>query len=108
MVLKSVSWLEVKFVFSKKFGTVISKLHKKRTVMTMATEDDKTLDEYSIQFFRTAGEAGYHREDLTLGDIFLLSLLDEWQLSILTVLLSHIHQKGWTPTKLFNCCSKFT
>lgn len=75
VVLKSASWLDVKFVFAKKFGTVISKLHKKRgTVMTMAIEDDDTLDEYSIQFFRTA-EAGYHRKDLTLGDVFLFTLV---------------------------------
>jgi hypothetical protein len=96
VVLKATSWLDVKSVFAKKFGTVISKLHKKRAVMTMAIEDDETLDEYSIRFSRTAGEAGYHREDLTLGDIFLLSLPDEWQLNISTVLLSRTHQQGWT------------
>lgn len=100
VVLKCVSWLEVKSVFAKKFGTVISKLHKKRAVMTMAIEDDETLDEYSIRFFRTAGEAGYHREDSTLGDIFLLSLPDEWQLNISTVLLSRTHQQGWTPSEI--------
>lgn len=62
MVLKSIFWLNVKTVSPKKFGVVISKLHKKRrVVMAMTIKDDKTLDKYSIHFFRTAGEAGYHR-----------------------------------------------
>ncbi|KAG2214817.1 hypothetical protein INT46_006609 [Mucor plumbeus] len=94
------SWENVKSVFAKKFGTVISKLHKKKAVMTMTIEDQKTLDEYSIRFFRTAGEAGYNRDDLTLGDVFLLSLPDEWQLNISTVLLSRTHQHTWTPTEI--------
>jgi hypothetical protein len=61
MALKSIFWLNVKAVSPKKFGVVISKLHKKRAVMAKTTKDNKTLDGYSIQFFRIAGEAGYHR-----------------------------------------------
>lgn len=101
VVLKASTWENVKSVFVKTFGTVISKLYKKRAVMTMNIENQETLDEYSIRFFfRTAGEAGYSWDDLTLDDIFLLSLPDEWQLNISTVLLSRTHQHAWTPSEI--------
>lgn len=68
----------------------------------MNIENQETLDEYSIQFFRATGEAGYYysRGDLTVSDIFLLSLPDKWQLNISTVLLSRTHQHAWTPSEI--------
>ncbi|KAI8635744.1 hypothetical protein BD408DRAFT_438667 [Parasitella parasitica] len=102
VVLKAENWEGVKSVFSKKFGTVVSRIHKRRAVMNMEIGFDETVDEYSNRFFRTVGEAGYHRDDLTIGDIFLLSLPEEWQLNICTVLLSNTKRQAWTTGEIHN------
>ncbi|CEP09774.1 hypothetical protein [Parasitella parasitica] len=102
VVLKAENWEDVKAVFSKKFGTVVSRIHKRRAVMNMEIGFDESVDEYSNRFFRTVGEAGYHRDDLTIGDIFLLSLPEEWQLNICTVLLSNTKRQAWTTGEIHN------
>lgn len=102
VVLKSDKWHDVKLVFSKKFGTVVSRIHKRRAVMNMEIGFNESVDEYSNRFFRTVGEAGYNRDDLTIGDIFLLSLPEEWQLNICTVLLSNTKRQAWTTSEIHN------
>ncbi|KAF1806443.1 hypothetical protein FB192DRAFT_1337880 [Mucor lusitanicus] len=88
--------------FRKKFGTAVARIHKRRAVMNMEIGFKETVDEYSNRFFRTVGEAGYHRDDLTIGDVFLLSLPKPWQLNICTVLLSNTKRQAWTTTKIHN------
>ncbi|CAO3608464.1 unnamed protein product [Mucor fragilis] len=102
IVLKATNWIDVKSVFHKKFGTTISKLHKRRAVMTMTIGEDETVDEYASRFFRTVGEAGYHRDDLTIGDIFLLGLPEEWQFNLSTVLLSRTKREAWTSSEILD------
>jgi len=102
VVMKCHVWHEVKLVFSKKFGTVVSKIHKRRAVMNMEIGFDESVDEYSNRFFRTVGEAGYHRDDMTIGDVFLLSLPEPWQLNICTVLLSNTKRQAWTAAEIHN------
>lgn len=102
VVMKCNVWHDVKLVFSKKFGTVVSRIHKRRAVMNMEIGFHESVDEYSNRFFRTVGEAGYHRDDLTIGDVFLLSLPESWQLNICTVLLSNTKRQAWTTTEIHN------
>ncbi|GAN06107.1 hypothetical protein MAM1_0112d05584 [Mucor ambiguus] len=102
IVMKCSGWRDVKLVFSKKFGTVVSRIHKRRAVMNMEIGFNESVDEYSNRFFRTVGEAGYHRDDLTIGDVFLLSLPEPWQLNICTVLLSNTKRQAWTATEIHN------
>ncbi|KAG1119078.1 hypothetical protein G6F42_013051 [Rhizopus arrhizus] len=102
IVLKAATWADVKSTFHKKFGTTISKLHKRRAVMTMTIGEDETVDEYASRFFRTVGEAGYHRDDLTIGDIFLLGLPEEWQFNLSTVLLSRTKREAWTSSEILD------
>ena len=64
VALKSDNWHDVKLVFSKKFGTVVSRIHKRRAVTNMEIGFNEPIDEYSNRFFRTVGEAGYNRDDL--------------------------------------------
>ncbi|CAO3638289.1 unnamed protein product [Mucor fragilis] len=101
-VMKCIVWRDVKLVFSKKFGTVVSRIHKRRAVMNMEIGFNESVDEYSNRFFRTVGEAGYHRDDMTIGDVFLLSLPEAWQLNICTVLLSNTKRQTWTATEIHN------
>ncbi|KAG1080396.1 hypothetical protein G6F42_023368 [Rhizopus arrhizus] len=102
-VMKCNVWRDVKLVFSKKFGTVVSRIHKRRAVMNLEIGFNEFVDdEYSNRFFRTVGEAGYHRDDMTIGDVFLLSLPEPWQLNICTVLLSNTKRQTWTTTKIHN------
>lgn len=102
VVLKATCWADVKSAFHKKFGTTISKLHKRRAVMAMSIGEDETVDEYASRFFRTVGEAGYHRDDKTIGDIFLLGLPEEWQFNLSTVLLSRTKREAWTTAEILD------
>lgn len=102
VVMKCATWHDVTMAFRKKFGTAVARIHKRRAVMNMEIGFKETVDEYSNRFFRTVGEAGYHRDDLTIGDVFLLSLPKPWQLNICTVLLSNTKRQAWTTTKIHN------
>ncbi|KAI8635828.1 hypothetical protein BD408DRAFT_463074 [Parasitella parasitica] len=100
VILMAATWEEVKVLFRKKFGTAHSRLNKRRAVMNMVMNDSETVDEYTGRFLRTVSEAGYNRDDLTIGDVFLLGFPEAWQFNLTTVLLARTQRESWSASEI--------
>jgi hypothetical protein len=97
------TWDKAKELFQKKFGNSFAKVEARRTVFNMRMGYNESIKEYYLRFTKSTSEAGYNKEDTTLGDVFYNSLPASWQTQIGTVLISRgINEDNYTIDHIFD------